>query len=249
MGKQVSTLKMTGSFAGAVGYIDNQGRIQMRSKTEKYHDANTKAQKSVRVKFLAITGLASAFKNTAIGLLPAAKSSRITLRNMFTKTNYRCIEATAPQGGNIEAETDFTLLQVAKGSNPQVSFGSPQFDEPLTVAVNFGANTDLPGASGSDLVYIVVYNPADNRCLLSTPVRRDVTGGAISVRVPNSWNGETVHVYGFSQGFKSEGERVKYLSVFNDATIAGGEAKAELSKLAADTEFSDSHYIGNGSIS
>lgn len=249
MGKQVSTLKMTGSYAGAVGYIDQQGRVQMRSKTEKYHDANTKEQKSVRTKFLAITGLASAFKNTAIGLLPAAKSSRITLRNMFTKTNYRCVSATATQAGDIEAKTDLTQLQVAKGSNPQVSFGSPQFDEPLTVAVNFAANTDLPGAAGSDLVYIVVYNPGDNRCLISTPVRRDVAGGAISMQVPNAWNGETVHVYGFSQGFRSEAERVKYLSVFNDATIDGGEAKAELSMLAAGTEFSDSHYIGNGTIS
>lgn len=240
---------MTGSYGDAVGYIDKQGRVQMRTKAETYHDANTKEQKSVRTKFLAITGLATAFKNTAIGLLPAAKSNRITLRNMFTKTNYRCVSATATQAGDIEANTDFTLLQVAKGSTPLVSFGSPQFDEPLTVAVNFGANTDMPGASASDLVYIVVYNPGDNRCMISTPVRRDVAGSAISVQVPNAWNGETVHVYGFTQGFKSEAERVKYLSVFNDATVSGGEAKAELNTLAAGTEFSDSHYIGNGSIS
>lgn len=249
MGKQVSTLKMTGSFAGAVGYIDQQRRVQMRSKPEAYHDANTKEQRVVRTKFLAISSLAQACKNVALGLTPQAKSKGISLRNMFVKANYRSIEVSADQQGNLITDVDYTLLELARGTNPLVSFGSPDFNEPLSVVVNFTPNTDLPGADASDLVYIAAFNPGDGRAMISTPVRRDLAAHTITLQVPNSWNGETVHVYGFTQGFKSEAESVKYLSMWNDPSMTAGEAMAMISKAASGTEFSDSHYIGNGSIS
>lgn len=248
MGKQVSTLKMTGSFAGAVGYIDKQGRVQMRSKAEAYHDANTKEQRTVRTKFLSATTLAKAMAKAALGLNPAAKSHRLTLRNEFVKQNYNTIDVVATADG-MEGQVDYTLIKLSQGDLPEVSFGSPQFDEPLTVAVAFGKNSDIPGASDSDLVYIAAYNPGDGRILLSTPVRRDVAAGSVSLTVPNSWNGETVHVYGFAQGFNTEEERVKYLSAFNDHSVAPGEAQAIINKLASGSIFSESHYIGNGSIS
>ena len=239
---------MTGSFAGAVGYIDKQGRVQMRSKAEKVTDANTKEQRNVRTKFLAVSTLAKAFAKTALGLNPAAKDHKITLRNEFVKTNYNAIEA-SDSGSDIIASTDYTSVMIAKGDNPNVSFGSPQFDEPLTVHASFNKNMDLPGAAAEDLVYLVVYNPTDGRTVISAPVTRDVNGSAISVTVPNSWNGETVHVWGFTQGFATAEDRVKYLSAFNDRTIPAGEAQARINTLAAGSEFSDSFYLGNGSIS
>lgn len=245
MGKQVSTLKMTGSFAGAVGYIDQQGRVQMRSKPEKITDANTPKQQAVRTRFLAITSLAKAFKKTALGLSVAAKQNRITWRNQFIKTNYGATDATIASSA-VSAETDFTLLSVSKGDNPEVSFGTPTFENPLEVKANFGPNSDIPGAREDDLVYLLVYNPSDNRTIISNPVaRRD---GVVAVTVPNSWNGETVHVYGFSQGFSSEQARTEYMSWFNHQREAGfAEALTELD--ANNTEFSNSHYLGNGSIS
>ena len=246
MGKQVSTLKMTGSFAGAVGYIDPQGRVQMRSKPEKISDANTKKQQAVRTRFLAITSLAKAFSKTALGLSIVAKQKKLTWRNMFTKVNYGATEANIGDD-SVTAQTDFTLLEVSRGDNPEVSFGSPVFDEdPLTVKVSFGPNKDMPGASVDDLVYLLVYNPADNRTIISDPVRR--AEGSVSVMVPNSWNGETVHVWGFSQGFASEQARTEYMSYWN-RTRAAGAAEALTEMNASDTEFSNSHYIGNGSIS
>ena len=244
MGKQVSTLKMTGSFAGAVGYIDPQGRVQMRSKPEKFSDANTKKQRIVRAKFLAITSLAKAFKKTGLGLSIVAKQNKISWSNQFVKTNYGATEGTGDAQA-VTAETDFTLITVAKGENPEVSFGSPKFDDPLTVEVAFGANSDMPGASEDDLVYLLVYNPGDNRTILSTPVRR--ASGKVTATVPNSWNGETVHVWGFSQGFANEQARTEYLSWFNDQAKAGfAQAITELDPSS--TDFSNSHYIGNGTI-
>lgn len=236
---------MTGSFAGAVGYIDKQGRVQMRSKPEKFSDANTKKQKEVRTRFLAITSLAKAFSKTALGLSIVAKQKKLTWRNMFVKVNYGATEATG-DNDMMTAQTDFTLLEVSRGDNPEVSWGSPNFNDPLTVKVTFTSNRDLPGADSDDLVYLLVYNPADNRTIISNPAfRGDET---ISVEVPNSWNGETVHVWGFSQGFASEQARTEYLSYWNRQTAAGA-AEALTQMSASDTEFSNSHYIGNGSIS
>lgn len=245
MGKQVSTLKMTGSFAGAVGYIDQQGRVQMRSKPEKVTDANTKKQQAVRTRFLAITSLAKAFSKTALGLSVVAKQKKLTWRNMFTKVNYRATEATIGDD-SVTAQTDFTLLEVSRGDNPQVSWGTPNFDDPLTVMTTFSSNKDIPGASMDDLVYLLVYNPTDNRTIISDPVARG--DEEVSVTVPLSWNGETVHVWGFSQGFASEQARTEYLSYWNQQRAAGAaEALTEMN--ASDTEFSNSHYLGTGSIS
>lgn len=238
---------MTGSFAGAVGYIDPQGRVQMRSKAEAFHDANTTKQQKVRTRFLAITSVAKAFSKTAIGLTMVAKGKKITPRNMFVKLNYGATIAEV-SSGKVDAETDFTELTLAQGDCPNVSFGSPNFDEPLTVGVTFSKNTDFPGADDKDLVYLVVYNPADNMSIISDPVTRDVVNSTISVGVPNAWNGETVHVWGFTQGFKSEQARTEYLSYWNRQKAAGA-AEALTQMSATDTEFSDSHYIGNGSIS
>lgn len=246
MGKQVSTLKMTGSFAGAVGYIDQQGRVQMRSKPEKFTDANTKKQQAVRTRFLAITSLAKAFSKTALGLSIVARRNKITWRNMFIKVNYQATESNIGTGA-VTAETDYTLLEVARGDNPQVQFGSPNFDDAQTVKCTFSPNTDLPGATEDDVVYLLIYNPGDNRTIISDPVRRGSGSGTITVTVPNSWNGETVHVWGFSQGFASEEARTEYFSYWN-RTRAAGAAEALTEMNASDTEFSNSHYIGNGSI-
>ena len=239
---------MTGSYGDAVGYIDMQGRIQMRTKAQSYHDANTKEQRAVRTKFLSATTLAKALAKAALGLNPAAKSHRLTLRNEFVKQNYNVIDVTTTAEG-MEGVVDYTIIKLSNGDLPEVSFGSPQFDEPLTVTVAFSPNSDIPGASNDDLIYVAVYNPGDGRVILSTPVARNVAGSTINVSVPNSWNGETVHVYGYAQGFNTEEERVKYLSYFNDRSIAPGEAQAIVNKLASGSIFSESHYIGNGSIS
>lgn len=244
MGKQVSTLKMTGSFAGAVGYIDQQGRVQMRSKPEKFTDANTKKQQGVRTRFLAITSVAKAFQKTSIGLSMVAKAKKITPRNMFTKLNYGAT-TTTESAGSITAETDFSELVIARGGNPKVTFGAPDFTTPLTVKATFSKNSDLPGATNDDLVYIVVYNPEDNLTIISDPVTRNTE--EVSLTVPASWNGARVHVWGFSQGFASEQARTDYLSYWNNKKAAGAaEALTEMN--ASDTEFSDSQYLGVGDV-
>lgn len=239
MGKQVSSIRFTGSFDGAVGYVDKQGRIQVRAQAKSYHDANTIAQRKVRTKFLALVGTAVSFKDVLIGLSRYAKDRKLTVRNSFVKLNGGTVTTTVT-GDDVRSEVDLEQLTLATGNLPSVSWGSPAFDDPLTVAVSFGANSDVPGASADDNVYIIAVNPGDGRAILSAPVKRSV--GNITLTVPNSWNGETVHVFGFAQGFTNANDRVTY-----DHGWLFGEAEAI--ELLSKADYSESHYIGHGAIS
>lgn len=246
MGKQVGTLKMTGSFAGAVGYIDKQGNVQMRSKAEKITDANTKKQREVRVRFLAISTLAQGMKNVLLGLTPQAKAKRITLRNTFVKYNFAAAEGTVSESGDT-GETDFEKVRLSMGSVGNPSFGTPSSTEPLQVDVAV-SNVDSDPESSSDNtnVYIVVYNPVENKSIMQ---RASLVAGTISVIVPNSWNGENVKVYGFVQRFVSANARMEYDSIFNDPTMQGGEASSTLFLLQSQADYSNSKYLGSVSIS
>jgi hypothetical protein len=202
-------------FIGKVGTVVGsfwKGKAVMRAYKKKVHDRGSKKQVEQRMRFATIGSLSSAFLDALrLGLHAEAQKRRITEADLFVKKNLQAVEFTWPD----TIDVDYTLLELAAGSLGEVSFGSPQFDEPLTVAVSFGANSDLPGVSEDDQVYLFVYNPGDGRGLLSQAVRRNA--GSVSITVPNAWNGETVHVWGF-------------------AVNAAGVS-------------SNSHYIGNGSIS
>ena len=246
MGKQVSTLKMVGSFAGAVGYIDKQGRVQMRSKPEKVSDPNTKKQREVRLRFLAISTVARGMKNVLLGLTPQAKSKRISLRNTFIKYNYAATEGTV-YDANGSGETDFSLVKVSMGPVGNPTFGTPKSTEPLQIdVVVSNADSDPESTVDNAKVYIVAYNPAENKSIIASNKLDNLT---INIQVPNSWNGENVKVYGFVQRFDSKQAREEYESIFNNPEMAGGQSSQTIFQLQSNAEYSDSRYLGEVSIS
>lgn len=246
MGKQVGTIKIIGSFDGAVGYVDKQGNIQARSAAKKFTDANTKKQREVRVRFLAASTLARGFKNVLMGLTPQAKAKKISLRNAFVKYNYAATEGTVGESGD-DAVTDFTMLHLSMGPVANPSFGTPSATKPLQVDVAVsGVDSDPESTMDNAYVYIVVYNEVDNKALMA---RERLQSTTISVNVPNSWNGETVKVFGFVQRFESANARMEYDSIFNDPTMKGGEAKSSLFLLQSQAEYSNSRYLGEVNIS
>lgn len=237
---------MTGSFAGAVGYIDKQGNVQMRSKAEKITDANTKKQREVRTRFLAISTLAAGMKNVLLGLSPQAKSKRITLRNTFVKFNYKATEADVQSDGAI-AETDFANVVISKGTVGSPSFGSPTSTEPLQIDVVVSdAFDDETVDMNNAYIYIVAYNPVANK---STYTKSTLDNKTVSLTVPNSWNGEEVHVYGFVQAFDSAAARNEYDSIFNDPDMQGGHAESTVFLAQANANYSESKYVGKVNIS
>lgn len=182
-----------GKVGTVVGYKVN-GKKVMRAYVDKVRNPRTSLQMDNRLRFKTLSQLASAFMSaTGIGLERVAKSLRNTVNNSFMKVNQSAVSV---RGG--EAEVDYGNLTCSLGGLPQVAFGNASFAEPQRVSVNFSASSDMPRTDAQDKVYIFVYQPDTNQGLLSAPVAR--TAGSVDMRLPGSWTGMTVHVYGFAVG-------------------------------------------------
>ena len=182
---------------------------------------NTSKQKLVRMKFGTLSSLAAALSNALhYGYAGVSSGTKVPQRCAFIKENYggHVVDVTLPD----KITVDYTLIEVSKGSHMEASFGSPNFDEPLTVTVAFSYEVIADFSKATDKVHLVVYNPGDGRCLMAQGL---ASAHTISCVVPNSWNGETVHVWAF---------------------VIDGDVEG----LPTDpNQVSNSHYIGKGSIS
>ena len=152
----------------------------------------TEAQQLQRARFAAIGALTSAFLPAIMeGFNKLARRLVLTEGNVFVKKNIGAVEATTPDSVTI----DYSAITIAEGRLPEVQFGSPLFDTPLTVEVTFTPNTDDPEADAYDTVHLFVYNPEEGRGILSEGAAR--SAATASVQVPGSWNGVKVHVWGY----------------------------------------------------
>ena len=148
-----------------------------------------------RLRFKTLVQLAKAFKSAADLGFDNFRWVKpfISPFNYFVKINK---EAVYVRGG--ESEIDYGSILCAQGSLAPASFGNASFAEPNRISVSFSTTTDLPNADALDKVYVFVYQPDTNLALISAPVTR--TEGTVDMRMPVSWTGMTVHVYGFAVG-------------------------------------------------
>ncbi len=109
--------------------------------------------------------------------------------NVFIHKNMPYI-AYNPETGM--ATPDYTHIAMAEGDTPHVSFGALSFNEALAVSVTFTGNSDIPGAIDEDSVYLLIYAPSMGKSMISTATR---STGSVSVTLPATWSGETVHVW------------------------------------------------------
>ena len=156
----------------------------------------TSAQMDNRERFKTLSQLAAAFIGASnLGLKNKAKQygPLVTICDAFMKANQGAISV---MGG--EAEVDYGSLKCALGNLPQAGFGNASFAEPQRVTVTYSTSADMPGSDAQDKVYMFIYQPDTKQGILSAPALR--TTGSTDVRVPGSWTGLTVHVYGFAIG-------------------------------------------------
>ena len=156
----------------------------------------TSAERDRQLRFKTLAQLASAFQAANnLGLKAKAKQigPLVSPFDAFIHVNY---EAVTVEGS--QAEVDFGSLMCSLGKMPAVNFGNASFAEPGRVSVTFTPSADTPGTDAQDKVYLFVYQPDTNQGLLSAPVLR--TTGTLTMNVPASWTGMTVHVYGFAIG-------------------------------------------------
>ena len=156
----------------------------------------TSAQMDNRERFKTLSQLAAAFIGAStIGLKNKAKQygPLVTICDAFMKYNQGAISV---MGG--EAEVDYGSLKCSVGNLPQAGFGNASFTEPGRVSVTWDTHADVPGADAQDKGYIFLYQPDTKQGILSAPALR--TTGSLEVRVPSTWTGLTVHVFGFGVG-------------------------------------------------
>lgn len=180
---------------------------------------NTKKQQEQRLKFKTLSQLAKAFRiPLGISMAGVAAGTKNPVRGQFIARNMEVVEVTLPNTVDI----DYTLLKVADGGYAEASFGSPQFNDPQKVAASFSYDIVPNVTSEDDQVHLVVYNPVAN---LAIEKAARAGAGSVAVDVPNSWNGETVHVWGY---------------------VVAAEAG---DRPTSPAQVSPSNYLGNGSIS
>lgn len=179
---------------------------------------NTKKQQEQRMKFKTLSQLAKAFRiPLGISMAGVAAGTKNPVRGQFITRNMGAIEVTLPDTVDVE----YTMLEVAAGGFMEANFGSPQFSDPLKVAASFSYDIITDVTSEDDQVHLVVYNPVAN---LAIEKAARAGAGSVAVDVPNSWNGETVHVWGY---------------------VVAAEAG---NRPTTPAQVSPSHYLGNGSI-
>ena len=153
------------------------------------------AQMDQQERFSTLGKLASAFLTSIkIGLKNVAKQfgPLVSPFDAFVKVNSGAVNV---MGG--EAEVDYGSLKISKGSLEQCGFQNADFATPQTIKVEY--STAIAGnGDAQDKVYLVAYQPDMNYALMAQPSLR--TTGNITLSVPASWTGLTVHVFGFVQG-------------------------------------------------
>lgn len=182
----------------------------------------TDAQETHRARFKAMSELAHNIACGAIfGFRTAAKGTNLSPRNLFQKTNWKCISATGHGTHNI----DYTGMAVSKGGLSNIHPDIPEFDVPMQVKIDFEENGIPCQRTKNDKAYIYVYSPDAKQGILSEPI--EIADGTGRVKVPSHWNGMKVHVWMFC---RNEGPEVPEFG------IQAGEC-------------SPSAYCGSGNIS
>lgn len=184
------------------------------------HRQRTKKEVDNQARFALLGKLGGAFRIVSeIGLKPLMDKAYENAVSVFVKHNKGAVSV---MGG--EAEADYGSIKIAHGTTARAAFGNASFAEPLRISATYDTTADMPNANAQDKVYICAYQPDTNELMYTAqPELRNA--GSITLRVPSTWTGLTVHVYGFVIG---DGKDV------NNRDITGIP--------------SDSTYIGSGDI-
>lgn len=194
MGEQI------GKLGPAVGR-KWRGIAYMAAYQKNVSNPNTEDQQLVRARFRSLTALMHAFRQAiTLGYGAVAARRGMTECNMFVKRNWLRVTAIDPA----DVQVAYSGLQVSEGNLPCVTFGAADFGGAthLTISVAMEGNSDVPDADAEDKVYLFAYCPDNGQGVLGSPALRSAS--EVSVTVPGSWDGLTVHVYGFAVGTKED---------------------------------------------
>lgn len=219
-------LGVMGTFENKVGIVVGRkwrNLDVMSAYQPKVFNPNTKRQVEQRQRFGAASKLARGMKlGLAYGFAGVAAGTKSPARSRFVQANIPAVEFTWPDTIDI----DYSMVKVSDGSHMNATYGTPASTEPLQIDLTYSMPIVEGFSNEDDNVFMVAYNPADGNCVM---VSARANAGSVSVMVPNSWNGETVHVYAF---------------------VVGADAgSGQYARPTDPAQVSETHYCGSVSIS
>lgn len=219
-------LGVMGTFENKVGIVVGRkwrNLDVMSAYQPKVFNPKTKKQVEQRQRFGAASTLARGMKlGLAYGFAGVAAGTKSPARSRFVQANIPAIEFTWPDTIDI----DYTMVKMSDGSHMNATYGTPTSTQPLQIDLTYSMSFVEGFSTEDDNVVAVAYNPADGNCVIGY---ERANAGSLKIMVPNSWNGETVHVFAF---------------------VIGSEAGSVPTARPTDaTQVSESHYCGVVSIS
>lgn len=179
-----------GRVGPVVGYMWKRTNC-LRAYVQEIRYPNTEAQQRERDWFVGMVRFASAARPALkLGMARHAHDAGMTEGNFFVLMNKGHFVR-----DNGQVTVDYPQLKLAYGSAADVYFREARFEENETVTVDFEKNALSLRASADDSVYLFAYAPGLGAGLLSAPAARRAK--KVSVRLPERWSGQEVHLYGF----------------------------------------------------
>lgn len=247
MAKQTSVFQFEGRLGEVTGYRDMRGN-QLVRKIVKASNPQTAPQIAQRTRFLTATGAAAGLKNAIAGLVPAAKSKRLTPRNTLVQmllTNPDVIKATTREiSGHdgksslvTEASIDPKFVQLSRGMLEMPSVTASV--EGYTIKLNIGENESC------DNLHLVYFDRYTSRAVaVLLPIEKG-SPTILTLDIPDTFRGNKAAVYIYGQAIGDNLSRALYQSIWNGNTL---QAKATRRTIEASAEYSETTYLGEFEI-
>lgn len=222
----------SGRQGEVVGAKLKGGEYVSRAYQPNVKNPNTLRQRVSRLRMSTASLLAAAFAAAIqTGYAKATASTRMYPRNMFVRDAVRIDGMGVITVANETATVDYQKIKVSQrnGLNAVPSMGQPGFDEPLTVSCDYAAVTVTDVLPAGKLgIVTAVYAPALNQCVVKQTIIEQGQDGTVTVPMPASFSGQTVHIYHFlkwvpesKNGVATENEPWMYPSETGE-TVYGG---------------------------
>lgn len=242
MAKQVGIYQFNGKLGEAVGSKARKGYQVVKRAPVATKNPSTKAQVIQRTIFAACAASGAAVPEGAIvGLRPYAKAGGMSIRNAFAKLLQKtgAIVATWHQNTQDAITTfDKTKVVYARGNQPNIIAGAPQFDTPQTVEFSY----DMGDLNPNTTNIIVIVWCGDLKQFVVKKFTVLQPSGTLSIVCPSLWNGLSVSIYVYTQCFESADQK----NALYEAEIFA--ATGEIKVAESNAKYSNSAYIGSGAI-
>ena len=226
----------SGRIGNVVGARSKGGEYVIRARAEEVNNPNTLRQRVSRLRLKLASqlaaGLAAAIQS---GYAFSTNGTKMYPRNMFVAGLIKDYTALTIVPATMQYEVDYGAVKVAKrnGISAVPDCGTPNFETAgqVTIPINKLEYSDVLPAGKMGVVF-AVYEPDSNACMVDMMEAPTNASGSITINLPSSWSGATVHVYAFCKWIPETG---------NEVTTT-----TEPWKYPAQT--GDSVYVGTGSV-